>query len=262
MLNKIVLLIFAWVILWAAAGPVAAQEGAEGEDWEFGLAMYLWGADFKAKTATGDNITVDLHNILDDLQMLLFSAISARKDKWSFVTDLVYFDIEDDEQGSLTVPAGPFKFSVGEDADVELAAWVVTPFIGYTVIEAERFRLDILGGARYLYLEAIIEVKTSGPLGVRKVRVSDSGHAWDGIVGVRGEVNLTDKWYVPYYADVGTGDTDSVWQVLGGVGYRFGRFDAVAGYRYLEWDWDDDDASDVFKDLIVQGPYGGVKFVF
>lgn len=262
MLKKLVLLFLSLFILWAAPGPAAAQEGRSGDDWEFGLEMYAWGPDIKAKTATGDNITIDLHTILDDVQMLYMSAFSARKDKWSLFTDVIYFDLEDDEQGSLTVPVGPFSFAVGADADVQLKAWVVTPSVGYSVIEAAKFGLDILAGARYLYLEAIIEAKTSGPLGVRKVRVSDPGHAWDGIVGVRGEVRLTERWYLPYYADVGTGDSESTWQVLGGVGYRFGSVDAVLGYRYLEWDWDDDDVSDVFKDLIVQGPYGGVKFVF
>jgi hypothetical protein len=262
MLNKILLFFLAWVILWTAPGPAAAQDGVGGEDWEFGIEIYGWGATFNAESATGDNIEIDFHDLVDDLNFTLMSAIGARKDKWSLVTDVIFFDIEDDEQGSQTVPVGPFSFTVGTDADVELKAWVVTPFIGYTVIEAEKFRLDVLAGARYLWLEAIIEVKITDIFGSRKIRVSDSGSAWDGVVGVSGEVNLTDKWYMPYYLDVGTGDSDSTWQVLGAVGYRFRNFDAFLGYRYLDWDWDDDAVNDVLYDLNVKGPYAGVKFVF
>ncbi len=104
-----------------------------------------------------------------------------------------------------------------------------------------------------------MEVKTSGPLGVRQVKSSASGHVWDGIVGVRGQVNLSDKWYLPYHMDMGTGDTDFTWQVLGGIGYRFRKVDAQVGYRYLDWDFDD---NDVFNDINMKGLYGGVRFRF
>jgi len=27
------------------------------------------------------------------------------------------------------------------------------------------------------------------------------------------------KWFVPYYLDVGTGESDLTWQAMGGIGY-------------------------------------------
>lgn len=47
--------------------------------------------------------------------------------------------------------------------------------------------------------------------------------------------------------------------LLAGLGYQFKHFDIVAGYRYLEWDFDD---SPVFDDLNFNGPYAGIKFLF
>ncbi len=249
-------------ILWTAPGLAAAKEEAHGDDWEFEVAVYGWGAEIDAETHAGDTIEIDLHDILDDLEFTFMSEIGARKDKWSLRTDLIFLDIEDDEQGSKTVPVGPFGFAVGTDADVELKAWIVTPAIGYTVIDAEKFRLDVLAGARYFWLEGIIEVKITDIFGSRKIRVSDSGNTWDGIVGARGNVNLTDKWYLFYYLDIGTGDSESTWQTLGSFAYRSGKFDAFLGYRYLDWKWDDDDNNDVFKEVTIKGPYAGVKFVF
>jgi hypothetical protein len=192
--------------------------------------------------------------------MVIMTTISARRDKWSLVTDVLYFDIEDDEQGSKTVPVGPFSFAVGTDADVEIKAWVVTPYIGYNVLETGWLTVDVLAGARYLSLEVPVEVKIVDRFGARKVKENLKGHGWDGIVGVRGQVKLTDKFYMPYYLDVGTGKRHSTWQALGGVGYRFGKFDAVVGFRYLEWNWSDDD--DVLGNLDVTGPYGALKFKF
>ena len=53
------------------------------------------------------------------------------------------------------------------------------------------------------------------------------------------------------------------WQAFGGVGYRFGSWDLVAGYRYLAWEFDDDDkGGGTFNDLDISGPMVGVKFVF
>ena len=82
----------------------------------------------------------------------------------------------------------------------------------------------------------------------------------DGIVGVRGHVPIGDKWYIPFYFDIGTGDTQLTWQILGGVGYRFKHFDLVGGYRYMDWNFNNND--DVFGDLNLSGPFVGAKFVF
>jgi hypothetical protein len=66
------------------------------------------------------------------------------------------------------------------------------------------------------------------------LRADESGSVWDGIVGARGHVNLTEKWYLPFYADIGTGQSKLTWQALGGIGYRFKWFDFTVAYRYLQ----------------------------
>ena len=86
-----------------------------------------------------------------------------------------------------------------------------------------------------------------------------SSSKWDGIVGVRGKVNLTGNWYLPYYLDMGTGGSRFTWQGFGGVGYRFKWFDVVAAYRYLSWSFDDNEAID---NLNFKVPFVGIKFTF
>jgi len=170
---------------------------------------------------------------------------------------VIYLDLEADKnQTANLLDAIPVNYFT----DVELNAWVVTPTVSYNVLEKDKFKLNLVAGARYLYLDLDLKVDIDG---VRDKELSksgsDSGHVWDGIVGVRGEVTLNDKWYMPYYADIGTGDSDATYNLYGGFGYRFNRVDLVAGWRYLRWNFDDNTA---LKNLWINGPLVGVKIRF
>jgi hypothetical protein len=277
MVNKIVLLCISFSILVAATpGILAAEEAGQKEKWEYSGEIYLWMPSLDVTTSSGNEIDISFSDILDDLDMTIMSLFGARKGKWSLLTDVIYFDLEQDDIGTdVNVPIGPLgrsSLKVNLDADVELQAWVVTPAVSYTVLQNEKVRLDLVAGARYLYIKVDVDLDITDELTLALFRrdidaiqeaeddVSVKGHNWDGIVGVRGEVALNEKWYLPYYADVGAGDSQLTWQVAGGVGYRFSKVDVIAGYRYLDWNWNDDD--DVLGDLNVKGPYVGFKFVF
>jgi hypothetical protein len=241
MFNKIALLALSvFVVITAAPGVVSAQEAAKETDWKFGAEVYLWGASIGGKTASGRDVEVDFDDLLKDLKMGFMGAFGAHKGKWSLAVDALYLDVEDD----TTVSPG-IKLSA------DLKGWVVHPIVLYNLVEKDNFTLNILGGARYLYL--------STDLGLGPLRDDVSGSFWDGIVGVRGKVNLTEKWYLPYHMDIGTGDSDVSWQALGGVGYRFKKFDVIAAYRYLDWNFDDGEA---IQDLNFSGFLIGVKRAF
>ena len=76
---------------------------------------------------------------------------------------------------------------------------------------------------------------------------------------MRGKADINDKWYLSYYADVGTGDSDLTVQALAAVNYRLETVHLTAGYRYLEWDFDD---FGPFDDLDLSGAFAGAKFYF
>jgi len=76
-------------------------------------------------------------------------------------------------------------------------------------------------------------------------------------VGIRGQHNISEKVFLPAYADIGVGDSDLTWQVFGGIGYRFEKFEAVLGYRYLKWEFHDNSALD---SLDIHGPILGASF--
>lgn len=232
--------------------PANAADSPTSGDWQFAGQVYGWGASIGGTSAEGDDIDIDFSDLLDNLDMTLMATLAARKDKWLLLADIIYLDVEDDQTTTANLIGRPTQTKI----NVELKSWVVTVAGGYSVIDTDKYNLDLLAGGRYLWMEADLEFD----LGIIQQKYSDSGHTWDGIVGVRGEVELADKWYANYYLDAGAGeDTNLTWQVQAGLNYRFKKVDAVLGYRYLDWDFDDDDT---FDDLNISGPYAGVKFWF
>lgn len=138
---------------------------------------------------------------------------------------------------------------------MKLKGFVSTFGVAYRVIDDGMTSLDLLAGARYFNMD----VDFDADLGAGKIKYSDSGDALDGIIGGQVLISLTDRWYLSFYGDIGTGDSEVTWQAWPGVGYRLENLDVVAGYRHLEWETDD---GDTFDDLSFSGPLLGVKFSF
>ncbi len=241
-------------LLMAGASQVFA---AEEDKWEFGVNVYAWIAGIGGTTSGGGNIDVPFSDIVSNLDFALMLSGEAHKGKWSVLSDILYMDISDKINASGNVFDPP---AVDGKVKVTIEAWVVNLAGGYTVVDMDKLHLDVVAGARYLYMEPGLSLSINNQ---PSRSFSDSGDVLDGIVGIRGKTDLTDKWFLAYYLDVGTGDTDSTWQAQGGFGYHFSSLDAFAGYRYLKWNFDSNNTGGrLFDDLDMSGPYAGVRFRF
>lgn len=256
MLKRSILIMTALSLFTAVTAVNATeQESTQMDKWQFFAQINGYLPDIKGKTAGGNDIEIDLDTIIDNLNFTFMGIAGASKGKWTFTTDLIYLDMGADESGTAPVNVGGGNLPVQTYTSLGLTAWIVTPAASYNVLNNERFRLDILAGARYFYLKADLRLDI-GPFGKSP---TESDSVWDGIVGVRGDVKLNDKWFLPYYFDIGTGESDLTYQLYGGIGYRFSKIDLSAGYRYLRWNFDDDT---VFDNLYQTGPMVGIKFRF
>jgi len=251
------LLVFSW------AGSAAAQ----GEDtWQFELTIYGWyaGVDGNLKypvpPGSGGNISVDASDILSNLNMIFMGGFQAKKNKWSLLTDVIYLDLGDDTSRVVTVGPSP-GIPVNASMDLDLKTWVLQGGIGYEVVQADRGELSVVGGVRYTGVDVDLQVGLQGPLPFPRppAEASDTVDLLDGIVGVKGLIKLNENWYLPYYADIGTGDSDLTWQLFAGIGYQFGWGDVRLGYRYLKYELDD---GKLLEDLELNGPLLGVGFRF
>ena len=204
---------------------------------------------------TGGDVHVGFDKLLDHLDMGFMGALGARKGNWTIVVDAIYMDVSGDSSRTVALP----DRSVSASANLVLKSWVIDPSLGYTVVENDAFRLDVLVGARYLYLKSTLSAQVDGPLETRFRQFSDTDNVWNGIAGIRGRVNFCGRFFVPYYADVGAGASKLTWQAFGGLGYGFGWIDLLAGYRHLSWNLKD---NPLFDHMSFGGPVLGAKIYF
>ena len=179
----------------------------------------------------------------------------AKKGKWTFLTDVVYLDLDHSQNKNL-VDGGPVRLDL---TNFEMKAWIVTPYASYNVLDSDRVNLDLLAGARYLWLEITSKIEKQILTTTSTSSSAESDNVWDGIVGVRGAIKLDEKWHLPFHFDVGTGDSDVTWQTYAGVGYKLDNIDLALGYRHLRWDFDD---GAPLQHLYVTGPMIGIKYWF
>ena len=256
--SRFALFVFLFLMLVTVMpARAAAEETVQKDGWQFGANVYMWMPTFGGKSANGDTIEITFDELFKDLEFAFMGGVEARNGRWHLTTDVIYLKVEQKNDRKVTVPDGT---DLKADATVTLHGWVVTPAIGYSFIDTEKVRMEVLAGARYLWLKPELDLRVTGPLHSRDKNISDSGDVWDGIVGIRGNVNLDKNWYAPYYVDIGTGDSNVTWQWMAGFGCKVSKVvDVVAAWRYLYWKFDD---NKVLSNLYINGPLVGVKFRF
>lgn len=234
----------------AALVPISADaQDVAGDKWEWSAELYFWGASLSGETTGGDDIDIGIDTIVDDLNFGAMGFINGQRGDWSVFADAIYLNLEDQKSTTANIIGVPITVR----AKVDLQGVISTAGVGYRVYEAPLASLDALAGGRLLWLDSDLNFDV-GPLGAK---VSDSETTIDAIVGLRGKTSLSPKWYLSYYGDIGTGQSDLTWQALGSVNYKFERLEVSVGYRYLSWDLDD---FGPFDKLDLHGPFAGVRF--
>lgn len=263
-----------------AAG--ASAQGADGRSgWSFQIGLYAWAPTFDGRLnyalpSAGGTATVkaDADNYLSDLNFAAMITAEARYDRYSVITDLMYVDLGSSSSrvGSVNpaaLPSNPISSTQNLSGDSSLQATIWTLGAGYTLASGNWGNVDVLGGFRLLALDArtnySLAVDIAGPRGngvalSRNGRLSGNADIWNGIVGVRGRILVGDSgFFVPYYADVGTGDSNLTWQVFSGIGYQSGWAGVQLGYRYMSFD---QGSGSLVEKLTMGGAYLAVNFTF
>ena len=231
--------------------PAKAEMSSNQDRWVLGGSAYLWAAGVEGTNSVGDEIDVSFTDLLDDLDGGIMGLLAAQKGRWLLIADILYLSIHQETSSTANFIGIPAKL----DVDVKLNGFVSTLGVAYRIIDLDETSLDLMAGARYFNLDLDFDADVEAST----INYSDSENVLDGIIGAQVKINLSDKWYLSCYADVGAGESKLTWQVWPGVGYRLKKVDVVAGYRHLAWETDDGDTID---DLSFNGPMLGVKFIF
>ena len=256
--------------------PLCAQQAPE--NWTFAVTPYLWlpNVDGTLKYTPppggsgGPGVGVGPNDYLENLSGALMLSGEARRGKWSIVSDLIYLNFSKEQSSVKSVDFGgsavASTLDVGTKSSLKGLQWMLAG--GYTALHTPRMTLDVLGGLRYLGIEArtdwqlAADVSGPGPGQTFPASgsISERNDLWDAIIGVRGRVRLGEgQWSMPYYVDVGTGSSTFTWQGFIAISYAFKWGDATLGYRHLYYDQSDDK---LFQDFRFSGPTLGASFRF
>jgi hypothetical protein len=237
-----------------------ADAPAAGDDWQYAASLYMYAPGIKGSTAAGSDIDVRFDTLLDNLNMTFMGAFEARRGQWSVLADVLYLNVgaNGGAQVPLTGPLGR-SLDIEADASLKLRGWVLGAVGGYNLYDTAQASVDVIAGLRYLEVKASFGLGLQGRRLGRAIEADASDVVWDGVVGVRGRANLAGEWFLPFYLDVGAGDSDLTWQALAGIGYRFDWGDVSLAYRHLEWDLGSSGAID---DISFGGPQLTATFRF
>lgn len=202
-------------------------------EWNFRLAPYLWAANLDGTTTIAGR-DIDFDASFDDLVSSLEAGgalrFEAETETWGLFADGFIVKLKEDQQTAV----GTLDFSVKQE--------IMEGGVTYRVSE----QLKIYGGARYQKVDTDVTLPAIGDRG--------AGDSWaDGIIGLQWEPVKTDKWALAAHADIGAGDSDSVWRFGVGGGYHFNdTVSLLLAYRYLDTDYE----SDQFKWDVSQNGFG------
>ena len=250
------------------SGAAAAQ--APADDWQFRAMIYGYLPTISGSTTfpagTGSGISVDADKIIDHLKFTFMGSLEAQKGRWGAFTDVIYLDVGGSKSGTRDLSIGGVEVPAGVTANLseDLKGTVWTLAGNYRVLATPETAFDVFGGARLLSVKQKLAWEFSAAIGpIVGAGLSGSSDAkldnWDAIVGVKGRFNFgpSREWFVPYYVDIGTGDSDLTWQGIAGIGYAFKWGEVVAAWRYLDYDFK---SGKKIESLNFSGPAIGVAF--
>ncbi|KRW97189.1 outer membrane beta-barrel protein [Paracoccus sp. MKU1] len=233
---------------------LGAAEGASAQDlgWTYKTTVYGWipGVDTSVDTRFG-NIEGDVSpsDALSSLDMAFMAVLSAQRDRWGLVGDLLYTDLSASQET-------PFALYGEGEVDVKLTA--LSGYALYRVTSGPRLQFDV--GAGFRYFDVDVDVSLSP--GLRPGASQSLGDSWtNALVAARLTVPLNESWFLTGFADWGgNGSGDETWQVYAGLGYAFDdRWSTQLGYRHMDIDRDFD-GNDV--SIALSGLALGVSYSF
>lgn len=247
----------------------AAAQSADA--WRFQALLYgylptISGTTTFPQSGLGSNVSVDADTILENLKGVFMGSFDASKGRWGVATDVMYMNVGNGKSQTRDIAIGGAQIPAGASGnlDFDLKGWVLGIAGTYQVVQDPVASMQILAGARLLDIKQTLNWQLSGnigsiPLPGRQGNVESKISNWDAIIGARGRLAFGSerRWFVPYYLDVGTGDSDLTWQAMAGLGYSFPWGDVLAAWRYLDYDMK---SGSSVESLNFNGPGLGVAF--
>jgi hypothetical protein len=230
-------------------GLAAADQGPAA--WRHTFELYLMGPNLDGTVGLGPvdgDVAVDPGDVFDALDSAFLGTYIAEKEHWGFLVDLAYMDLEQDGAG----PGGRVEYLVNVKQTV--AGLVAT----YRLSETLQFTF----GGRWV--DVTNRLTLLGPVQERGAGVSENW--FDPTVGLRYVRPVGERWVFNAAGDIGGlgVGSDLTWFLSANMAYRITeRSQLYAGYRCIDFDYEDGEGSDRFKfDMAQHGFLAGFRFEF
>jgi hypothetical protein len=243
----------------------------QGSGWHYTATIYAYlpsvdGTSSFPADGQGTRLNVDGSKVLDKLKLFAMGTVGAHNGTWGVFTDIVYLKFQASDSASRDFTIGnvglPADASAAFDWEMKGTAWTLAG--EYRVASAPSYTVDVLAGTRLLDTRQHLRWDISGSIGpldprARSGEIQTSQSTWDAIVGVKGRYAFGQnrEWGVPFYFDVGAGESQYTLQAAAGLGYQFGWGEVTAMWRYLRYDMK---SSSVLQDVSFSGPLIGATF--
>jgi len=233
--------------------PPPVEEVPVDPEWSFSITPYFWMSQMSGTAAAFGappaNVDMSFGDILDGLHMSLMVFSEVRRGRFSLTTDLLYVSMST----GATTPFQQIVAKVGLDTQT----LEVSALAGYSVIDNDRFRLDVVAGPRLWYVYDQLNFKGGRLNGLS---FDDSATWVDAMGGLKGRFALTDKLTLSGTAIAGGGGADFGWDAVGALTYKIhDRFSASIGYRGIGVDYD---RGGFEYDIDMHGPIIGATIRF
>lgn len=232
------------------ASPAAAQE------WEFSVTPYFWAAGLEGDIAAFPNLPaaeVDLSfgDVFEELDGAIMVKAEAQRGRLGLIMDVGYVKT-DSSTDDVTIRDPRFTgVTLGNEL---LTATLVA---AWRAVDEEQYSIDFLGGVRFSKVSPDLALIVRDAV----VRRANPDESWfDPVIGARTSVQLSPRWSLSAYGDVGGFgmSSDLTYQALGAVSYAFNdRWALSAGWRHYAVDYEEDG---FVYDVTQSGPIMGVTF--
>ena len=223
-----------------------SQVSAE-EEWEYTLApLFLWATGLEGESQIGPvtaPVSLEFSDALDNLDTAFTFHFEANKGNKGILVTLLHLSL--DPESSL--PNGA-PLSTEITNNVLEVAGIYRPKNTET--------LELLYGLRYSEYDMDATIDPAP-----KATLADED--WiDGFIGLRTNIDVSDKSRFILRGDVGGGDSNLTWSASGLFNYRFtDNFSASFGYRWLTYDFETGSGADRFTyDITYEGPVMAAVF--
>jgi len=235
----------------SAPAPPKAAPASDDDGWHFNVTPYLWFPGVSGTVgALGHDVSVHASpgDLLSNFQIGLMGNLEARKGRVVIPLDFMWIHLTNNK--GLPFDAGINSVKAG------LTETLVTPKIGYRIVDGEKVKIDALVGFRYWYLGESLAFQPQLFNGFSK------SQSWvDGVAGGKFEFALSPKASITVAGDAGGGGSQLDYQAVGVLGFKICRICVLdLGYRYLYANYRNNPPASFLFDAHTSGALLGVTF--